>query len=93
MAKMVTRTFTTTKVIALCMDVANAEPLNKCVTLPRTYDNEKKLLKEVEKTIADDNIKAVAIVSTEVIEKLYGMDEATFLANATELPPRATENN
>lgn len=85
---MVTRTFKTTKVVALCMDVVNCEPVNKEATLPRTYADEKKLMKATKAAIETNEIKVVQIVSTEEIETLYGMKEQDFINAATILPPR-----
>ncbi|MCC8015274.1 MAG: hypothetical protein LIO87_08760 [Eubacterium sp.] len=88
---MVTRTILTTKVNVLCLDVESAEPFNKEVILPRTYADEKKLLKEVQAVVNSDTVKAVHIVDTETIETLYGMGEQKFIDNAEVLPPRGTK--
>lgn len=90
---MVTRTMQTTRADVLCLDIVNGEPFNKSVVLPRTYKDDRALLKAVEKVINDDERKAVHIVSSEVIEKLYGMTEEKFLEVADELPPRKTKSN
>lgn len=90
---MVTRTMQTTRVDVLCLDIVNGEPFNESVVLPRTYKDDRALLKAVEKVINDDERKAVHIVSSEVIEKLYGMTEEKFLEVADELPPRKTKSN
>ena len=84
---MVTRTITTTKVNVLCLDVVSAEPFNKEVILPRTYKDEKKLLKKVEEVVNTDKIKAVHIVDKSEVETLYGMTEQNFIDNATILDP------
>lgn len=85
---MVTRTFKTTKVVAMCMNVVNCESINKEATLPRTYADEKKLMKATKAAIETNEIKVVQIVSTEEIETLYGMKEQDFINNAIILPPR-----
>ena len=90
---MVTRTMQTTRVDVLCLDIVNGEPFNESVVLPRTYKDDGALLKAVEKVINDDERKAVHIVSSEVIEKLYGMTEEKFLEVADELPPRKAKSN
>lgn len=82
---MVTRTITTTKAIVLCVDVQNGESCNEVVTLPRTYKDDAKLLKAVQGAIDTDTKKAVHVVSSEVVETLYGMSEADFIVGATEL--------
>lgn len=82
---MITRTIKTTKANVLCMDVEKGEPFNKVVILPRTYNDEKKLLKVVKEVVETDIIKAVHIVDKEEIERLYGMTEADFITSAKEL--------
>lgn len=84
---MVTRTIVTTKVNVLCLDIQSAEPFNKEVTLPRTYKDEKKLLKKVEEVVNTENVKAVHIVDKTEVETLYGMTEQDFIDNATILDP------
>ena len=85
---MVTRTIQTTKANVLCLNIAEEEPFNEVVTLPRTYKDEKSLMKMVEKAINTDSVKAVHVVDTTVEETLYGMTEADFIANAKILPKR-----
>ena len=89
--QMVTRTILTTKVTVLCMDVNTAEPFNKEVVLPRTYNDEEKLLKKVRVVVDTDSVKAVHIVDSEVVKTLYGMAEQDFINNAVILPPRAEQ--
>ena len=84
---MVTRTIVTTKVNVLCLDINSAEPFNKVVTLPRTYKDDKKLLKKGEEVVNTDVVKAVHIVDKEEVETLYGMTEQDFITNATILDP------
>lgn len=84
---MVTRTILTTKVNVLCLDIQSAEPFNKEVNLPRTYKDEKKLLKKVEEVVNTDNVKAVRIVDKTEVKTLYGMTEQDFIDNATILDP------
>ena len=83
---MVTRTIQTTHATVLCLNIAEAEPFNQTVILPRTYKDEKAMMKLVEKLINIDNIKAVHIVDSEVHEALYGMTEADFIAAALPIP-------
>ena len=84
---MVTRAIVTTKVNVLCLDITSAEPFNKVVTLPRTYKDEKVLLKKVEEVVNTNEVKAVHIVDKEEVETLYGMTEQDFITNATVLDP------
>ena len=86
---MVTRTIVTTKAIIMCLDIEAGEPFNKEVTLPRTYKDEKALLKKVRPLVETETIKAVHVVDTEEVETLYGMTEQEFIENAQILPPRA----
>ena len=82
---MVTRTIVTTKVNVLCLDIKSAEPFNKTVTLPRTYKDDKKLLKKVEEIVNTDEVKAVHVVAKQEVETLYGMSEQDFINNAVVL--------
>lgn len=82
---MVTRCITTTKVDVLCVNTLTAETFTKTVTLPRTYKDEKKLMKQLEAVINNDGIKAVHPIHTEEVETLYGMSEQTFIDNAVVL--------
>lgn len=88
---MVTRTITTTDVNVMCLDVEKGEPINKDVTLSRTFKDDEKLLKEVKKIIETDTIKAVHIVDKKELETLYGMPEQEFIEHAKVLPPRETK--
>ena len=83
---MITRTIQTTKANVLCLDIVEGEPFNQVVTLPRTYKDEKSLMKQVELAINTDTVKAVHVVDTKVEETLYGMPEADFIAAAKPLP-------
>ena len=85
---MVTRTIQTTHATVLCLDIPNAEPFNQTVVLPRTYKDEKSMMKVVEKLINTEDVKAVHIVHTDVNETLYGMTEQEFIAAARVLPGR-----
>lgn len=84
---MVTRTIVTTKVNTLCLNIKSGEPFNKVVSLPRTYKDEKKLLKKVEEVVNTDEVKAVHVVDKKEVETLYGMTEQDFITNASILDP------
>ena len=84
----VTRNLQTTEVNVLCLDINKGEPFNQTVVLPRTYKDEKHMLKAVEKVINSDTVKAVHIVDSAVKETLYGMSEQDFITLAKVLPPR-----
>lgn len=85
---MVTRTIKTTHVNVLCLNVQTGEPYNESFVLPRTFEDDKKIIKELEKTYNNDERKAVHVVDKEEHETLYGMLETDFIANAQVLPPR-----
>ena len=85
--KMITRTITSTKVTATVADIANNVITEHVYTVPGKLDADT-ALKPLKEQAETDNIKILRIVSTETIEKLYGMSEITFIANAVELPPR-----
>ena len=82
---MVTRTITTTQVNVLCSDIVAGEPFNQQVTLPRTYKEDKKLMKAIEEVVNTENVKAVHVVAKEEVETLYGMSEQDFINNAVVL--------
>ena len=85
---MVTRTIQTTTANVLCLNIKEGEPFNKEVVLPRTYKDEKTMMKIVEKRVNTDDVKAVHIVDSEVHEALYGMTEADFIAAAHPIPKK-----
>lgn len=82
---MVTRVFTMTKCIVLCMDTNTCEACNEVVTLEGTYPTETRLMNAVRKEVEHDTIKAVEVVSKEVIEELRGMTTKDFLKNSIPL--------
>lgn len=92
-APMVTRTISTTNATLMMVDTESAEVFNKDVILPRTYEDEKAILKAAKKVHENEQHKVVAVVSTEVNETLYGMSEAEFIAHAKPLPPRNGTND
>ena len=60
----VTRTIQTTRVNVLCLDIEHGEPFNKEVILPRTYKDEKHMMKHVEPLVNTDTVKAVPVSYT-----------------------------
>lgn len=84
----VTRTIITTNARVFCVDLSTKEPFETEVKLPRTYKDNKKLMKAVETALNSDTIKAVQIIDTSTEEILYGMSEADFIKNASILPSR-----
>lgn len=89
---MITRTFITTNVKAMAVDMTAAEVKDIDLVLPVKVDSA-----DIEKYLArnpalvPENFKVVAIKETTYNETLYGMDESVFLANAIVLPPRGTK--
>lgn len=90
---MVTRTIISTKVVALCLNLITAEPFNEVFTLAGTYKDNAKIKKAIEKQYNNDEHIVAHIVSTEVVNTLYGMTEQKFMENAEILPPRKQYNN
>lgn len=84
----VTRTISSTKVVVMCVNTETAVVENYEVTIAGVYTDEKKLMKAVTKEVETSTLKPVSVVSTEVIETLYGMDEQKFMEMAEVLPPR-----
>lgn len=87
-ARKVTRTISSTKVVVMCVDTETAKVDNYEVEIAGVYTDEKKLMKAVTKEVETATIKPVSIVSKEVVEVLYGMDEQKFMEMADVLPPR-----
>lgn len=87
-ARKVTRTISSTKVDVMCVNTETAVVENYEVTIAGVYPDEKKLMKAVTKEVETATLKPVSVVSTEVIETLYGMDEQKFMELAEVLPPR-----
>lgn len=89
---MITRTIQTTNVDLLCVNTLDGQTFHMTMTLPRTYKDDKHILKVAEKFIKDENIKAVHVHTANVTETLYGMTEAKFLELAEVLPARPTKS-
>lgn len=87
-ARKVTRTISSTKVVVMCVDTETAKVDNYEVEIAGVYSDDKKLMKAVSKEVETETIKPVSIISTEIIETLYGMDEQKFIEMAEVLPPR-----
>ena len=92
--RMVTRTIKTAEVEALCMDIVKAEPCKISVTVSAPYKDTADLLKQVSKVVDKENeLKAVAILSVNIKETLYGMDEQKFIGGAEILPNRGEDSD
>ena len=90
-APQVTRTIQTTLAKIMCLDIEKGEPFTKEVTLPRTYKDDKAILKQAEKEIGTETIKVVHVVDSTVQETLYGMSEQEFVKVASVLPSRSAK--
>ena len=84
----VTRTIPTTVVTIFCVNTETRDTFEQTITLPRTYKDEQRMMKAIEKALDGEPIKAVSITKYEVNETLYGMTEAEFIKYAKVLPPR-----
>lgn len=84
----VTRSISSTKVVVMCVDTETAKVDNYEVEIAGFFSDEKKLMKAITKEVETATLKPVSIVSKEVIETLYGMDEQKFMEMAEPLPPR-----
>ena len=82
----VTRTIQTTKANVLCIDLVNEQPFTQEVVLPRTYKDEKSMLKKIKPIVENDNIKVVHVQNFTVESTLYGMTEEEFILAAHILP-------
>ena len=85
MAKMITRTILGTKASVITVDTTNMTASTKDFTIGGEWTDNNKLLKALKKIYETDTQVLSAIVKTEKIEKLYGMTEELFMANAVEL--------
>lgn len=83
----ITRTIIGTQVTVLGLNTETAEPENRTYVLSGKLEDEKKALKTVKKLYDTDEYTNVKIVDTQSVNKLYGMWEEDFIANAFELDP------
>ena len=84
----VTRTIVTTVCNVLCLDLINKQPVEKTVKLPRTYRDEKHMMKKITAILNSDSLKAVHVIDSHTEETLYGMSEEKFIETAEILPRR-----
>lgn len=82
---MITRTITSTKVHALCMDLYSRQAVEKELVLPRTYKDDTALLKALSKEYDNEMFKVTAILGSVVENNLYGLTEQEFLCYAKKL--------
>lgn len=84
MSKMVTRTVVSTKVTAMVANIEAKTLEEKIISVVGTFEDESKLMKGIAKT---HGLTVCAIIKTEVVETLYGLDENQFMSMAVELDP------
>lgn len=87
----VTRTIQTTKCNVLCIDLANEQPFTQEVILPRTYKDERSMMKKIKPIVENDNVKAIHVQNFTVESTLYGMTEEEFILAAHILPARTSK--
>ena len=87
----VTRTIQTTKCNVLCIDLANEAPFTTEVILPRTYKDERSMMKRIKPIVENDNVKAIHVQNFTVESTLYGMTEEEFILAAHILPARTSK--
>lgn len=85
---MVTRTIVTTKATVMVVNIPQGETETKSIVLPRTYKDDKALLKQCTKVVDTEELKVVSVLAKEEVETLYGMTEQQFIETAKVLPPR-----
>lgn len=86
----VTRTIQTTKANVLCIDLSTEQPFTQSVIIPRTYKDERSMLKKIKPMLENENVKVVHVQNFTVESTLYGMTEEEFIKAAEILPPRKT---
>ena len=84
----VTRTIQTTKANVLCIDLSTEQPFTQSVILPRTYTDERSMLKKIKPMLENETVKVVHVQNFTVESTLYGMTEEEFIKAAEILPPR-----
>lgn len=88
----VTRTIQTTKANVLCIDLSTEQPFTQSVILPRTYKDERSMLKKIKPMLENETVKVVHVQNFTVESTLYGMTEEEFIKAAEILPSRTANN-
>lgn len=86
MAKMVTRTIKGTTGVVMVVNTENGGTFERSFGYARTFENDAQLLKAIQASDGE-NEKSVFVKNSQVVEKLYGIDEDSFMQNAVELDP------
>lgn len=82
---MITRTILGTKASVITVDTISMTASTKEFTIGGEWSDNNKLLKALKKTYETDTLVLSSVVKAEKTEKLYGMTEELFMANAVEL--------
>ena len=85
--KMITRSMKVTDAQVLMVNLETQATEQTNVMMPNTYKDDKALMKALTKAYEGSTLKPVHVMTSQVIEKLYGMTEKSFLDNAIELDP------
>ena len=85
MAKMITRTILGTKASVITVDTISMTASTKEFTRGGEWSDNNRLLKALKKIYETDTLVLSSVVKAEKTEKLYGMAEELFMANAVEL--------
>lgn len=79
------RTITTTNIKALCLDIAAQSAVENDYILPRTYPNERVILKKLQKLYNTDDYKVEHVLSYNEETNAYEMDELDFVMSANKV--------
>lgn len=84
---------TISNIVATCniYDTTTKGITEEKITLPSGV-SEKNLEKEISKML-DNNKRLLDVITTETIEAYYRMTESDFIANATIVPSKPTDND
>ena len=84
----ITRTIVVTVANVTCYNIESKEVENREVKLPRTYRDDKAMLKKIAAVLNDPSIKPVHVDDFHVEKFLIGMTEEKFIAEGEILPSR-----
>lgn len=86
--KMVTRSMKVTEATTLMVNLETQATETIVIPMPNTYKDDKALMKAITKAYENATQKPVHVLSSTVVEKLYGMTEKAFIEQAKELDPK-----
>lgn len=78
----VSRTLTTTVIRALCLDIASATAEEVEYVLPRTYKNDRVILKKLKKLYDTEDYRVEHVLRYHEESHKYAMTEPDFIAHA-----------